>query len=524
MKNLTLTMILFLYIGIYPLKSQNTSFENGWGDWYADNGTWEVGMPTAGPDSAYSPDNCAATNLSGNYTPDTQTRLISPYFTVPGAFENPRLEYMSWHAFSYSDYGYVQVKEKGTVDWINISDQVTWEGSNAWSKGQVTLEAFAGKEVQVAFFFSATDYNGGIHGTDVNSGWYIDDVFLKTGSLDFPNPQSWQSGWNDWYTDNGTWEIGVPTAGPDSSFSPSNCAGTYLSGDYTPTTETRLISPSFTVPGASEDPKLEFYHWFAFSYSDYGNVQIRIKDSTEWKVASSNFTESSSDTWTRSLVFLDEYANRTIQIAFFFNATDYNGGIYGTDVDHGWYIDAISFIGIPVQNVLSADFTADMISGDLPLSVNFTDNSLPLGIVTSWKWDFNNDGVIDSEEQNPSYIYYDEGLYDVKLVISDGILTDSIIKEGYIEVLDTIEVGLSPVKKLNQVSIFPNPFNKEITLIGNDLINSEIEIYSSKGCLLFHSKAFTKRYNIDLSGYDSGLYLLRVISNSEVCTIKLIKQ
>ena len=502
--------------------SNPQTWQSGWKDWHSDNDSWGVGVPTAGPDSAYSPGNCAGINLSGYYSPDTQTRLISPYFTVPNASENPRLEYMSWHAFSFSDYGYVQVKEKGTADWINISEQVTWEGSNTWSKGQVLLEAFAGKEIQVAFFFSATDQFG-IGGTDVHFGWYIDDILLKTGAIEFSNPQTWQSGWKDWHSDNDSWGVGVPTAGPDSAYSPGNCAGINLSGYYSPDTQTRLISPYFTVPNASENPKFEFYHWFAFSYSDYGNIQIRIKDSVDWKVVSTDFTETSSNSWTRYLLFLDDYANKVIQIAFFFNSTD-QFGIGGSDVNFGWYIDNISFIGIPEQNVLSADFTAEVISGVVPLTVYFSDNSLPLGLITAWKWDLNNDGIIDSEEQNPSYTYNDPGIYDVKLIVTDGELSDSIIKEGFIEVLDTIKVGLSTFKKLNQVSVFPNPFKREINLLGKNLENSELEIYSLHGRLLFHGKIFANQYSVDLSEFDCGIYLLKIINRSEIFSIKIIKQ
>ena len=44
------------------------NFEFGIGDWSADNGLWEVGIPTVGPDSnAHSGQNCVGTLLGGNY-------------------------------------------------------------------------------------------------------------------------------------------------------------------------------------------------------------------------------------------------------------------------------------------------------------------------------------------------------------------------------------------------------------------------------------------------------------------------
>jgi len=50
-----------------------------------------------------------------------------------------------------------------------------------------------------------------------------------------------------------------------------------------------------------------------------------------------------------------------------------------------------------------ADFEADNTSGYYPsFEVNFTD--LSLGNIISWEWDFQNDGIIDSNEQNPTIL------------------------------------------------------------------------------------------------------------------------
>lgn len=65
-------------------------------------------------------------------------------------------------------------------------------------------------------------------------------------------------------------------------------------------------------------------------------------------------------------------------------------------------------------------FTADITSGPKDLTVNFTDMSLPTGGIMVWEWDFNNDNIVDSYEQNPSYTFTQEGTYSVKLKISDG--------------------------------------------------------------------------------------------------------
>ena len=86
---------------------------------------------------------------------------------------------------------------------------------------------------------------------------------------------------------------------------------------------------------------------------------------------------------------------------------------------------------IVIADPPTADFIADIISGDAPLTVNFTD--LSSNDVISWEWDFDNDETIDSYLQNPEWIYQEAGTYTISLTVSDGINSDNITKIDYIE-------------------------------------------------------------------------------------------
>jgi len=95
---------------------------------------------------------------------------------------------------------------------------------------------------------------------------------------------------------------------------------------------------------------------------------------------------------------------------------------------------------------LVADFSATPTTGAAPLTVQFTDLSTAENTtITSWKWDFNDDGSIDSTEQNPSWIYNSNGTYTVSLTISNGHISDTETKEDYITVLppgsSVLEIG-----------------------------------------------------------------------------------
>ena len=79
-----------------------------------------------------------------------------------------------------------------------------------------------------------------------------------------------------------------------------------------------------------------------------------------------------------------------------------------------------------------AEFSASPTQGVAPLTVQFTD--LSIGTPSSWQWDFDNDGVMDSDLQNPEHIYETPGQYTVCLTVSDGTSTDEECKSDYVTV------------------------------------------------------------------------------------------
>ena len=84
----------------------------------------------------------------------------------------------------------------------------------------------------------------------------------------------------------------------------------------------------------------------------------------------------------------------------------------------------------------AADFTADLTGGEFPLEVQFSD--LSSGVVTDWDWDLDGDGIIDSDEQDPCWIYELPGVYSVTLTAFYGLTESVETKEDYIHVLPGI--------------------------------------------------------------------------------------
>jgi hypothetical protein len=79
--------------------------------------------------------------------------------------------------------------------------------------------------------------------------------------------------------------------------------------------------------------------------------------------------------------------------------------------------------------------------------------------------------------------------------------------------------------ELNNSSIhaYPNPAKNELNLQLNQ--SGMIEIYSVEGKLIQALRASTNNLLIDLSGYTTGIYILRYMdSNDNVHQLKFIKE
>lgn len=85
-------------------------------------------------------------------------------------------------------------------------------------------------------------------------------------------------------------------------------------------------------------------------------------------------------------------------------------------------------VTVPNTNPPVAAFSGTPTSGNIPLTVVFTDAST--NNPTSWSWDFGDGGT--STAQNPSHTYTVAGSYTVTLTATNAYGSDSEVKTGYI--------------------------------------------------------------------------------------------
>lgn len=344
----------FFMLPVYsevPDTLWSEDWEGGIGSWYADNGLWEAGVATVGPDSGHLSDNCVGTLLNANYPPNADTRLISPSIKLPSKNLSEKIQLKLWHWFKtqefQTNYPYSYNPDKCIIqvsvnsgEWKSLRNYCSGL-SGMWTQIVLDVSAYADSTIRLGFYFYST-------GNNEHNGWYIDDINITKSVIIYKNPEDFESGIDDWSVDNGLWQIGVPTIGPSETYSGEKCAAIYLNGNYPYYANTRLISPEITLkPKDGETPALFFWHWFRmkeyqtnypYSYNpDYGYIQVKTKNG-DWQTVEDAYTGIST-TWTQARADLSAYADSTVRIGFYFTSTANNE-------DNGWYIDDIRLEGV----------------------------------------------------------------------------------------------------------------------------------------------------------------------------------
>jgi PKD repeat protein len=127
-----------------------------------------------------------------------------------------------------------------------------------------------------------------------------------------------------------------------------------------------------------------------------------------------------------------------------------------TGGDAGW-IDLIHFPPTEVKAIFSASTTDACVDQ----AIDFADEST--GPISSWEWTFEGGEPATSTEQNPSITYSSTGDFDVQLIVSDGIETDTTLIENFINVND---VPPSPGFPSGIALLCQDPFNTTYSTTG----------------------------------------------------------
>jgi PKD repeat protein len=174
---------------------------------------------------------------------------------------------------------------------------------------------------------------------------------------------------------------------------------------------------------------------------------------------------------------------------------------------------------VPVY--LTADFSANVLTGQWPIQVEFTD--LSTGNPTSWHWDFGDGNT--SVEQNPKHTYNNTGVYTVTLQICNQGVCDTTTKVGYINVSPN---GIVEIDVDISAKLYPNPNDGTFVL---DLQSKQrqdvhLSVFNNQGQMVYQESFVadqSQKKKVDLSAFAKGIYYVRLSTNqSLIFTEKVI--
>ncbi len=144
------------------------------------------------------------------------------------------------------------------------------------------------------------------------------------------------------------------------------------------------------------------------------------------------------------------------------NCNDWNGDGIGDSfyTINAYDVDYLPLVSISKQDqpvFPAANLSANVSSGFVPFSISFTDLSRN---ATSRIWDFNNDGISDSNNVNEVYTYTVPGTYTVNLTVSNA--------NGTVSRFSSVTASARPQYTLTEVQITSDKSNQTMPAIYGD--------------------------------------------------------
>ena len=136
-------------------------------------------------------------------------------------------------------------------------------------------------------------------------------------------------------------------------------------------------------------------------------------------------------------------------------------------------------------------------------------------------WDFNNDGTIDSNLANPTYVYSEPGSYLVSLeIINDCIGSSQTISyEVFVEANNINVVSSS----LESVKFYPNPARNSLSIdLSGDNEHYLLDFFDKSGRKLDTFELNSSRNQIELSKYENGVYYVQLSNNNQFQIVERI--
>ncbi len=164
-------------------------------------------------------------------------------------------------------------------------------------------------------------------------------------------------------------------------------------------------------------------------------------------------------------------------------------------------------------------------------AINRASGTLPLSF--SWNW---GDGSAIDTIQYPNHTYSAAGFYNVCLSIIDSVGCSNTFCQGffmmrnnnamiYLNVRPQIATSILENKNDLKMTLSPNPVVDllEINVPSNKL-NINVKIFDLTGGLQFKTLIDERRKKINVSNLTTGIYIVEVIVDNQICRMRFVKQ
>ncbi len=230
-----------------------------------------------------------------------------------------------------------------------------------------------------------------------------------------------------------SWSWSFPGATPSSSLQQNPSVVYNNPGDYDVTLVATNISGSNTIT-ITKYIKVKAIPVASFNYivigytTTFSNTTTGTGNTYLW-----NFGDGNTSTEVSPVHLYTQPGNYTVTLTV--------NNICGTNI----ISKTVTILAIP-----KASFSSDVTSGCTALTVHF--NDLSTNNPTSWKWLLPGGTPNMSSLQNPTIVYNNPGLYNVTLIATNSIGSDTIVKTNYINAITIPTASFSTLINGNVVT------------------------------------------------------------------------
>ena len=168
------------------------------------------------------------------------------------------------------------------------------------------------------------------------------------------------------------------------------------------------------------------------------------------------------------------------------------------------FIDVVNVIGLP-----TAEFTGAQADNMVEFTAEGTN-------VSTYFWDFGDGNT--STEQNPTHTFTTNGMFEVKLTVTNEC-GEYFVTETYTIISNSVSE-----EELASVNIYPNPaqtdLNIDLTNREGDIIN--LDVIDINGKLVLSTSFNTAKYVLDVNDITAGTYLIRLRSEKAAYYKKVV--